>query len=642
MSTQLLKDVYPELVSEWHPTKNGTLFPSQITIGSGKKVWWQCSKGHEWQAIVGSRIKGYNCPYCSGRKVLKGVNDLQTKYPEIANDWDYNKNAPIKPLDIMPNNGKMFWWRCSKGHEWQSTSNNRVQGRGCPYCAGKKVIIGENDLLSKNPELAEEWDYEKNYPLRPEDVMAGRNKKAWWKCKRCGFEWEANISRRNRGSGCPKCAKRFHSSFPEQAIFFYIHKCYPDAINSYKELFDQGMELDIYIPSLVTGIEYDGERAHSKDRLMKDIRKYQICKRNGITLIRIREVEFHGEIPICDLQIHSKYTSGNYKELNRVIKQLFTYIKANIDIDVERDEIPILEQIKGVLKSRSLDVEYPELVEEWNYEKNGTLIPAMFYAGNGDRVWWRCLKGHEWKAAIYPRTKGIGCPYCSNKKVLAGYNDLKTTDPDLALEWDQEKNIGLSPKDVTRKSGKKVFWKCPNGHSYEMKIYHRTNGHACPYCAGRKAISKKNDLATLFPELLEEWDYTLNQDISPQIFLPGSEKKVWWKCKKCGNVWKTMIANRVRGTGCPECGKKLANSKALESRIRTKGSLIEWCNAHPEKLILLDEWNPSNQIKTNEVLPNSHQKIMWKCRVCGYQWETEVYKRTSYGKNCPACKKNVL
>ena len=115
-------------------------------------------------------------------------------------------------------------------------------------------------------------------------------------------------------------------------------------------------------------------------------------------------------------------------KLNYVINRLSKYVALDIDYDVDRDQTQIFEQIKGVQKARTLEEEYPELARQWNTEKNGALTPSMFLSGGGDRVWWKCEKGHECKASIQPRTKtGVGCPYCSNKKVLSGYNDLATT-----------------------------------------------------------------------------------------------------------------------------------------------------------------------------------------------------------------------
>ena len=616
--------------------------PADVTPGSNKKVWWQCPKGHEWQAVIHNRVKGQGCPYCSGKRLIKDLNDLQTKYPEVAAEWNYAKNAPINPSDIMPNANMMLWWKCSKGHEWQATANNRVQGKGCPYCSGHKVIVGENDLLTKNQELASEWNYEKNFPLRPENIKSGRNKKAWWKCKQCGYEWEAIVSSRNRGSGCPRCARRFHSSFPEQALFFYIHKTYPDAVNSYKGIFDNNMELDIYVPSLMIGIEYDGERAHPKSRLNKDIRKYQMCKDAGIKLIRIREIEYTGQTPICDIQINTHFTSATNEKLNEVIEHLSKYIPLNNDYNVDRDQIQIYEQIKNIQKARTLEEEYPNLAKEWNYDKNGNLTPAMFFSGDGNRVWWKCSLGHEWIAAIQPRTKrGVGCPYCSNQKTLAGYNDLATTDPSIAAEWDYERNHELTPQSITRSVGKNVFWVCPKGHSYQMRVDHRTSGHGCPYCAGRYAIPGENDFATLFPELLNEWNYDLNIGCSPNQFLPGSEKKVWWTCQTCGYVWKAIIANRTKGSGCPECGKIIAKERSHATKMQKTGNFKDWCLSHLEKRYLLDQWDSTNNIKPEMVSPQSHKKVSWTCRICGFHWEQSIDRRVNGKKTCPRCKKKT-
>ena len=97
-----------------------------------------CSKGHEWQAAIGDRSQGHTCPYCAGKKVLKGYNDLQTVNPTLAIEWHYEKNNGFTPVDITPNSHKKVWWKCSKGHEWQAIIGNRHKGNGCPICAKEK------------------------------------------------------------------------------------------------------------------------------------------------------------------------------------------------------------------------------------------------------------------------------------------------------------------------------------------------------------------------------------------------------------------------------------------------------------------------------------------------------------------------
>lgn len=82
----------PALAKQWYETKNGKLNPFDITFGSGKKVWWQCEKGHEWETSPVYRNKGTGCPYCSNKKVCID-NCLATLNPEIAEEWASTKNG---------------------------------------------------------------------------------------------------------------------------------------------------------------------------------------------------------------------------------------------------------------------------------------------------------------------------------------------------------------------------------------------------------------------------------------------------------------------------------------------------------------------------------------------------------------------
>ena len=201
-----LQTINPILVKEWNYEKNNGLTPMDITPNSDKKLWWKCSNGHEWQARIADRNSGHGCPYCAGQKVLKGNNDLQTVNPILAKEWNYEKNNGLTPTDVMPNSSKKVWWKCSEGHEWQAIIADRNRGCGCPYCAGRKVAKGYNDLQTVNPILASEWNFEKNNGLTPMDITPNSGKKVWWKCSK-GHEWQARIANRNKGSGCPYCYK---------------------------------------------------------------------------------------------------------------------------------------------------------------------------------------------------------------------------------------------------------------------------------------------------------------------------------------------------------------------------------------------------------------------------------------------------
>ena len=217
-----LRSTNPDLVDEWHPTKN-EIKPEEVTKGSHKKVWWQCKYGHEWEATIEKRAKyGRGCPYCAGKKVLIGFNDLKTTNPDLADEWHPTKND-IKPEEVTKGSHKKVWWQCKYGHEWEATINSRHRGLGCPFCSNKRVLPGYNDLNTTNPVLANEWHPTRN-SIKSTEVLAGSGEKVWWQCSVCGFEWKAEVSSRNKGRGCPRCAAAFSSSFPEQAILFYLKK----------------------------------------------------------------------------------------------------------------------------------------------------------------------------------------------------------------------------------------------------------------------------------------------------------------------------------------------------------------------------------------------------------------------------------
>jgi len=199
-----LKVKYPEVAKEFHPTKNGDLKPEDFTYGSKKKVWWICSKGHEWDAKILNRIYGQGCPYCSGNRVSED-NNLKVKFPEVAKEFHPTKNGDLKPENFTYGSNKKIWWICSKGHEWDVVISERTRGRGCPYCSGKRV--GEdNNLKFKFPKVAKEFHPTKNGDLKPEDFTWGSKKKVWWICSK-GHEWDAGINDRTHGSGCPYCYK---------------------------------------------------------------------------------------------------------------------------------------------------------------------------------------------------------------------------------------------------------------------------------------------------------------------------------------------------------------------------------------------------------------------------------------------------
>jgi hypothetical protein len=336
----------PQLAKEWHPTKNGSLTPGKVSVSSNKKAWWVCSKGHEWKATINSRSSGRGCPFCSGN-VVCNETCLQTANPGLAQEWHPTRNGTLTPLDVTPGSGKKVWWICRIGHEWQAVIKSRNSGIRCPYCVGK-AVSNENCLQAINPRLAEEWHPIKNTSLTPKDLTPGSNKKVWWLCNK-GHEWEATVNHRSSGRGCPFCAGRRAS---------------------------QGNNLNTANPRLAK----EWHPIKNSPLTPKDVtsgsskKVWWLCS-NGH--------EWQATINSRHAGVGCAFCSG-----------------------------------RSVAKDNCLQAIKPALAREWHPKKNGFLTAKDVTPGSGRKVWWLCGNGHEWQAAVYSRSSGAGCPYCSNRAYL--------------------------------------------------------------------------------------------------------------------------------------------------------------------------------------------------------------------------------
>jgi hypothetical protein len=197
---------YPLLEKEWNYDKNGCLNPSFVSYGSNKKVWWKCSKGHEWAMTVKNR-RIQNCPFCSNRQINKN-NCLSKTHPDIAKEWDYDKNGCLNPENVVFGSHKKVWWKCNKGHKWIAAIEKRTrQKRNCPYCSGQKATF-YNCLSKTHPDIAKEWDYDKN-SFTPNDISKGSSRKVWWICQ-CGRKWESTTNSRKHHF-CANCWRKMNA-----------------------------------------------------------------------------------------------------------------------------------------------------------------------------------------------------------------------------------------------------------------------------------------------------------------------------------------------------------------------------------------------------------------------------------------------
>ena len=267
---------------------------------------------------------------------------------------------------------------------------------------------------------------------------------------------------------------------------------------------------------------------------------------------------------------------------------------------------PVCANKSVAIGSNDLKSQFPQLALEsdgWD--------PETVSIGTHKKLAWKCIKGHSWVTSVANRVKGTGCPFCSNNKLLEGYNDLATVEPEIALEAD-----GWDPKKVLSGSTKKLSWKCKKGHCWDALVYSRTGTTrtGCPYCWGRFVVEGESDLATLFPEIAAEahgWD--------PRKVNSGSRAKAKFKCVK-GHIYETQIAARAtRGVGCSVCANKVIVP-----------GINDLATTHPEVALEANGWDPT------KVVAGNNRSFDWKC-IRGHEWSATLNHRTGRNQGCPYC-----
>jgi len=492
-----------DLLLLWSP-KNVDALPSDFHYGSGKKVWWKCQNGHpDYEMPICKKSKrNFGCPYCSGQRVCID-NCLATTNPEVLEEWDYNKNQ-ITPYEVSKGSEKIVWWKCNKGHSYDMSIHRKIRS-GCPICSGQRVDK-DNCLATINPTIASQWHPTKNGDLTPSMVTCGTHKKVWWICEK-KHEWETPVYVRTKmNCGCPICDGEKRTSFPEQALLFYLSKLF--LVESRVKV--DKVEIDVYLPKIKVGIEYDGEFFHKGlDNEIREKKKNQKLLEKGITLIRIKEtkkqIEFSLDKTYYGFEIKCHYEQS-YEYMNKVISYVLDCIsklsngKYSININVPKDKNTILGQYLINEKENSLAIKKPLASEKWDYEKNGEITPSMVSYSSKKRFYFKCKYcGNEWISAVENVSDSKYCPRCVH------------SNGNISTQKRRIKNMGT------------------------------------------RTLSDSYSLATLYPNLLEEWDYEKNT-INPFNVTPGSNKVAYWKCNVCGYEWNCVIKSRIKGHGCPKCG----------------------------------------------------------------------------------------
>lgn len=548
-----------ELMAEWDLNENNTigLNPHNISIGSQKTAFWICSTHKtKFKQIIRARKRGQRgCPDCldewknsiSRERYISGKKVLAETHPNLVEEWISCDNPKFTPQTCVAGSNVMVKWKCSKcGGEYDAYIVNRTKrGSSCPYCTGQKVLVGYNDLQSQSPDLAAEWSNKNT--IKPTEVTAHSNKEVYWICPLGHDDYPLSVKRRSNRQGCPVCAQQSQTSFPEQAIYYYIKQIFPDVINRY--IYDN-REIDIFIPSINIGIEYNGSFWH-KQKAEQDAAKKEFFRSVGVTLLVVKEYKTSSEKNEADFYIHER---TSYADLTLLIKEIVTILACDfmIDVDCKRDAISIKNQYIAQRKENSIAAMRPDLISRWDYKANGSITPDTVTLGTRQRFYWKCkICGRSYLALPSQIAEGSVCSKHRNLLKNKG-NDLASKHPELLKYWDYEKN-NIDPSEIYGGGERVVYWICEKGHSYPKSILKRIRGEGCPFCAGKKVLEGFNDLLSQNPELAKEWDYELNNCKPNEIHYNNQSKKIHWICSVCGHKWQYKVSNR---NNCPECERR--------------------------------------------------------------------------------------
>ena len=409
-----LATVRPEFAVQWHPTKNGELRPTDITAGTDKSVWWQCEKGHEWQARINNRIHGNNCPICIGKKVLVGYNDLATVMPSIAKEWHPTKNENLTPQDLVVGSNKKAWWQCEKGHEWQTSVSHRSNGRRCPKCFGEsKTSFPEQAIFFYFRQVTTAYNRYLIDSKTEIDVYLPEYK--------IGIEYDGAYF--HKGDTAEQRERRKQEKLDNLGITLIRVRELEGKTSEYAIYSKPGandVELtqtikDIFaLVSRIAQIEFELDIDIARDRYKIYEQYIQSEKENSLAVVNpVLAKEWHptknGALLPEFVSVHSNKKVWWQCEKGHEWEAVIISRKNGVGC-------PYCAGKRAIVGISDLATVNPDLAREWHPTKNGELTPKDVMGGTNKKVWWLCSDGHEWISPVYLRSAGAICPECAKLK----------------------------------------------------------------------------------------------------------------------------------------------------------------------------------------------------------------------------------
>lgn len=606
----------PELIKEWASSNESTLY--EYAPNSKYLATWCCPDcGTKWKAPINVRVQGYGkCPTCYGNKTFK------ERYPELEKFYAKDNTLPYEDAivsDYTPRN-----WICEKGHEFTASFYKiHDQGFRCPYCENKKALKGYNDFEHLYPVLAQDYDEEKNGNKASEVVVSYRN--VYFKCKN-GHSFVRPIIRHVELNGqCPICSGTVLKKGSNDLATIY--------------------------PAVILFWDYEKNEKRPDQVLATLDNSYHFVCSNGhhfkCTLRELVENDFH--CPVCEgkrvdpektslqalnPELASEFSVNNKSTASQIAfdtskKVLWTcptcgedYLYPVNEREIGDNSCPYCNHTKLKSGVNDLTITSPQLASEFsprNDKKANEVGEWQKY-----EVFWICPTcGREYTRCIRDKTPDDSdCPYCHGTKVLTGYNDLATTDPDLAVLYSSKNDRPVSM--VRKDSNSYVYWECPEcRYVYAKRLNDKAPDNSdCPICSKRLAIEGLNSLQDEYPDLPFIWS-DKNEKKTTEVTSLSSYKAIW-VCPTCKHEFKAEVRRVVASEiECPVCTGKVAIA-----------GYNSFADEHPDIPFI---WSEKNDKKPTEVTSTSSYSALWCCPTCGEKYRGQVREMVSGAVDCPIC-----
>lgn len=600
--------VHPELVKEYSPENKESIF--EVSLNSDKEAIWQCECGNKWTASFRTRHQGFGkcrkCnPYSNYEKMLADERpDLESYYQDERNFNTYAVSS-----------NKSTTWECENGHRFNMPvyKMTRYSTFTCPICEGIRLEQGVNDFESNYPELSKEWSI--NNERKPSETIKTTNHAIKWICKDCGYEYLAKLQEKINGFSCPVCDNRTTVKGIND-----LATTHPLLVNEYSKANTRDIttirkDIEVYVlwtcPDCHNDYQYMVKYKEAGDKICP------FCNNKRVK-------PGFNDLLTVEPELAERYCINNELPANRILASSPSNFRWNCNncggeypatiSQIKEGYCPFCNNERVLSGFNDLATKYPELVEK--YTANNPKPASEILYTNQAYYEWQCDKcGGIYNASLQDVKDGY-CPYCEDKKVLQGKNDLVTFYPEIAKLYSS--NNEKPANQVLYTLAYTYNWVCDKCNGEFSATIEEVNNGYCPYCENKRVLTGKNDFKTMYPHLVNL--YSNDNVLPPNRILYTSGFYYKWQCDKCGGDFNTSI-DRLDKEGCPYCN----DIKVLTGKNDLKTMLPD----------LVKMYSNNNEIPADEVLYVSNNPFEWQCTTCNGEFKTTINNLKERG--CPYC-----